>query len=533
MKKNSFIGGAFIATLGIIIVKVIGLLYVIPFNAIIGEQGGALYGYGYNIYNLFLSISSAGFPFAISKLTSEYSALGLKKAVKDTYKIATRLILVISIIIFILLFIFAPQIGKLIIGDVTGGNTYEDIGFVIRMVSFAILVVPFLSVTKGFLQGHKFITPSTISQIIEQIVRVTVILLGSFIALKVFNSELKTAVGIAVSGAFFGGIAAYLYLRRKLKQSKILEEKIEEESNISNKEIGKKILKYSIPFIIISLVYNLYNTVDMILVSRTMNDILKFPVGVTESVVSVFTTWGVKLNSILLAITTGLTTSLIPNIVNSYTKGDMDDVNNKFNKALQCILLIIVPLTLFLSLLVKPVWTLFYGTSTYGPIVYKVFVFAALFGGFYSIVVNTLQGLNKYKLVIITVLIGLVINTVLDVPFMLISNNLGYDVSYGAIVAAMIGYSTSIIISLVVLNKKYGFKFNDTAKRLPGFIISWTIFIITIYLLKLVIPTTLHGRLVQIPILSVFGIISFGIYALINYYNGNLKAIIDIRRKKK
>ena len=49
MKKNSFIGGAFIATLGIIIVKVIGLLYVIPFNMIIGEQGGALYGYAYNI----------------------------------------------------------------------------------------------------------------------------------------------------------------------------------------------------------------------------------------------------------------------------------------------------------------------------------------------------------------------------------------------------------------------------------------------------------------------------------------------------
>lgn len=533
MKKNSFIGGAFIATLGIIIVKVIGLLYVIPFNAIIGEQGGALYGYGYNIYNLFLSISSAGFPFAISKLTSEYSALGLKKAVIDTYKIATKIILIISIFIFILLFIFAPQIGKLIIGDVTGGNTYEDIGFVIRMVSFAILVIPFLSVTKGFLQGHKFITPSTISQIIEQVVRVFVILVGSYIALNIFNSKLTTAVGIAVSGAFFGGIAAYVYLRIKLKKSKLLDEKINEDSGVNGKEICKKILKYSIPFIIISLVYNLYNTVDMILVSRTMNDILKFPVNITESVVSVFTTWGVKLNSILLAITTGLTTSLIPNIVSSYTKGNMNDVNNKFNKAIQCILLIIVPVTVFLSLLVKPVWTLFYGASTYGPIVYKVFVFSALFGGFYSIVVNTLQGLNKYKLVITTVLIGLLINTVLDVPFMLFMNNLGYDVSYGAVIAAMIGYSTSIIISLVVLNKKYGFKFNDTAKKLPGYIISYTIFIITITLLKIFIPTNLDGRLIQIPILVIFGIISFGVYGVINYFNGNLTAIFNIRRKKK
>ena len=59
MKKNSFVEGAVIATVGIILVKIIGLIYVIPFNAIIGEHGGALYGYGYNVYQLFLSISTA------------------------------------------------------------------------------------------------------------------------------------------------------------------------------------------------------------------------------------------------------------------------------------------------------------------------------------------------------------------------------------------------------------------------------------------------------------------------------------------
>ena len=100
MKKNSFIEGTVIATLGILIVKVIGIIYVIPFNAIIGETGGALYGYGYNIYQLFLSISSAGFPFAISKLTSEYHALGYKKAVKDTYQLSLKLISIISFVIF-------------------------------------------------------------------------------------------------------------------------------------------------------------------------------------------------------------------------------------------------------------------------------------------------------------------------------------------------------------------------------------------------------------------------------------------------
>lgn len=533
MKKNTLIEGALIATLGIIIVKVIGLLYVIPFNAIIGEQGGALYGYAYNIYNLFLAVSSAGFPFAISKLTSEYSALGYKKAVKDTYKLSLRIISIISVVIFIFLFIFAPQIGKLIIGDSTGGNTISDIAFVIRMISFAILVVPFLSVTKGFLQGHKYIAPTSISQILEQIVRVAVILIGSYLALRVFKTDMKTAIGISVTGAFFGGILAYIYLKIKIKKSKLLpSNNVKDEKEISKKEIIKKILTYSIPFIIISLIYNLYNTVDMILISRTMNDILHMSASTTESVVSIFTTWGVKLNNILLAVITGLTTSLIPNIVSSYTKGNMKDVDNKFNKALQYVLFILVPATLFLSFLAEPVWTLFYGESIYGPIIFKVYVFYALFGGLYTIVVNTLQGLSKYKLVITTVLIGLVINTALDVPMMLLVNKLGYETSYGAVLAAMIGYSVSIIISLVVLNKKYKFSFNDTRKKLPSYIISWLVFEVSIVLLKLIIPTNLDGRLIQIPILLLFGIVSFGLYFVVHYFSGNLKTLFNINLKK-
>lgn len=537
MKKNSFIEGAVVATLGIVIVKIIGLLYVIPFNEILGvysNQGGALYGYAYNIYQLFLAVSSAGFPFAISKLTSEYSALGYKKAAKDTYKLALNIILVISVIIFIILFIFAPEIGKLIIGNATEGNTYSDIAFVIRMVSFAILVVPFLSVTKGFLQGHKYITPTSISQVIEQIIRVIVILAGTYLALRVFNTDIKIAIGIAVSGAFFGGLFAYIYLKIKVKKLKLLPSKVQnDEVNISKKEICKKILKYSIPFIIISVIYNLYNTVDMILVSRTLNDILHYPYTTVESVVSVFTTWGVKLNNIILAVITGLTTSLIPNIVSAFTKGDKEDVDNKFNKAIQCVLLIMVPATLFLSFLAEPVWTLFYGKSVWGPEVYKVFVFSALFGGLYSIVVNTLQGLSKYKLVITTVLIGLVLNTVLDVPMMLLVNKLGYETSHGAIYAAIIGYSVSIIISLIVLNKKYKFSFKDTRKRLPNYVISWFVFELSIVLLKLVVPTTLNNRLIQIPILALYGIVSFGIYGVISYFNGNLSNIFEIRRRKK
>lgn len=532
MKKNGFIEGTIVATLGILIVKIIGVIYVIPFNAIIGEQGGALYGYGYNIYQLFLSMSSAGFPFAISKITSEYNALGYNKAVKDTYNISLKLISIISIFMFVILFVFAPQLGSLIIGSSTGGNTVSDVAFVIRMVSFAILVVPFLSVTKGFLQGYKYITPYSVSQVIEQVVRVIVILIGSYVCVKILHLPLKYAVGIAVSGAFFGGLVAYIYLKIKIRQSKLLPKEVEDDKvDITKNEIIKKIITYSVPFILISLVNNLYTTVDMILLSRSLSDILGFKASVTESIVGVYTTWGIKLNNVILAVSTGLVTSLIPNIVSSFTKNNMKDVNNKFNKALQCVLLVIVPVTLFFSLLSKPMWTLFYGQSYYGPIVYQAFVFTALFGGIYTIIVNTLQGINKYKLVMFTVTLGLFINGILDVPFIIFFDKIGMNASYGAVAADLVGYSISIFLALFILNKKYQFQYHDTLRLLPKYIVSWVVFVFVIIVLKMFIPTTLSNRLLQIPILTLFGLVSFGIYFVISYQNGNLEKVFGSRIK--
>ena len=75
MKKNSFIEGAFVATVSILLCKVLGLLYVIPFYDIIGNKGGALYSYAYSIYAIFLSLSTCGIPVAVAKLVSEYNAL--------------------------------------------------------------------------------------------------------------------------------------------------------------------------------------------------------------------------------------------------------------------------------------------------------------------------------------------------------------------------------------------------------------------------------------------------------------------------
>ena len=216
MKKNSFLEGTIIATMAIVFVKILGMLYVIPFYSIVGSRGGALYSYAYNIYLIFLGISSAGLPSAISKIISEYNALGNKDAKNIAYNQVKKIIFIFAGLSFLLLFFFAEEIARFIIGDLSGGNTITDVAFVIRAVSPAILVVPFLSITKGYLQGHKYVSPSSVSQLIEQIVRIAVILIGSYLVIKVFNGSVSLAVGISVFGAFVGCLCAYLYLKHVL-----------------------------------------------------------------------------------------------------------------------------------------------------------------------------------------------------------------------------------------------------------------------------------------------------------------------------
>ena len=220
LKKSSFLEGAFIATFCIILTKIIGILYVIPFYKIIGEQGGTLYGYAYNIYNVFLIISSAGIPLAISKLTSEYNTLGENNKKRRMYQIATNVIMIFSIFAFLICFIFAPQLSNLIIGNLEGGNTLKDVTFVIRLISFALLIIPFLSIERGYLQGHRYISEPSISQVIEQIVRIAVILIGRCICVYALKLPIRYAVGISVFAACVGGIATFIYLNNTVRKNK-------------------------------------------------------------------------------------------------------------------------------------------------------------------------------------------------------------------------------------------------------------------------------------------------------------------------
>ena len=523
LKKSSFLEGAFIATLCIIITKVLGILYVIPFYKIIGNQGGTLYGYAYNIYNVFLIISSAGIPLAISKLTSEYNTLGETDKKRRMYQIATAVIMFFSILSFLVCFIFAPNLSNLIIGELEGGNTIEDVTFVIRLISFALLIIPFLSIERGYLQGHRYILEPSISQVIEQVVRITIILAGSYICTYVLKLPPRYAVGISVFAACLGGIATYIYLNTIVKKNKhqISLDIKPKTTKKEDKEIVKKIILYSIPFIIINLANTLYTSTDMILVIRTLPK-LGFNATDTEFISSVFTTWGVKFNTIITSISTGLIVSLIPNMVKDYTEKNIVAVNNNFNKCLKIILLIIAPLAIYLSSMSNSLWNVFYGASEFGPKIIKYTIIVTIFDCLYMVINSLLQSLNKSKLIYISVISGLITNLVLDIPLMYLFSKLNLPAYYGTITATLLGFLLSNSISIIYLNKELHLNYQETIKTIPRFILS-AIF----KCFNLILPINNPSRLVQVFNLAISGLVGGTIYLLINF-----KYIKDLLPKK-
>ncbi len=522
LKQNSFLNGAFIATFGIVISKILGMVYVIPFYAIIGGTGGALYGYAYTIYNLFQSLSCAGIPNAISKIISEYHTLGYEDAKEKAFMIGRRLAIIMGFTIFIILFVFAPVISKAILGDLQGGNTLEDVTMVVRVIATAILIVPTLSIYRGYFEGHKFITPPSLSQIVEQIVRVFIIVLGSFLTIKVFNLSLQTGIGVAVFGATAGAFVAYLYLLDKMKKNKeafAIAKNVDSKDipKITGKEILKKIFWYALPFIMIDVFKSCYDFIDMVTLVKTMVNDIGYTTVQAENVMSVISTWGNKINMIIVSISTGMIISLIPNLTSASVKGDKKDVNLKINQTLKVLLFISVPMTIGLSLLSIPVWNVFYGSkSAYGADILKYFVFVALIISSYTALVSIVQVLKYYKEVLISLVVGVCLKLGLNVFLINLFAKLGFVPVYGSITATIIGYGVGIILCLFFLKKKCDVKYSDTLKILWKIALANLAMIVVILLFKFIIPMSVTRRLLNIPIIIVYTLLGAGTYFLIS-----------------
>lgn len=486
VKKSNFINGAIIGTVSLVICKIMGLIYVIPFYKIVGSQGGALYSYAYSIYAIFLNLSSVGIPSAISKIISEYDTLDYQNSKHRAFKLASKILNYMGIVSFIIMFIFANVIAKMIIGGVEGGNSVENVATAIRAVSTALLIVPRLSIIKGYFMGNKYITQPSISAVIEQFVRVVIIIFGSYITVRILNLPIEIAVYLSTFSATVAALSAFIYLKVKSRHIKDDKENIpmkEEEKALTTKVLLKKIIIYAIPFVIMSLLQSAYRVIDTFTVVRTLSKI-GFETVIAEGIFGVLNTWASKINMIVISLSIGITGSLIPNVVGSFTKKDYKDVNEKLSQSFKMLILLTVPMAFGLSFLSSQVWHLFYGVNELNSSIYRIHVLSVIVYGLFTTSTTITQAMNQTKITIGALISSFLIKTIINIPLMYLFNGVGLPAYYAPILADMISQTLVLIGVLIVLKKKYAFTYKSIFVYFGKVLISLIVMLASLTLLK-------------------------------------------------
>ena len=533
MKKNTFMEGAFVATFSILLCKVVGLLYVVPFYSIIGNKGGALYSYAYSIYAIFLSLSTCGIPIALSKLVSESNALKEYSTREEIYGLSKKMITLFGFILFLILFIFADKVAYLFIGNVKGGNTLSDVAMAVRVVSVSLLVVPQLSVTRGYLQGNKMITTTSISELLEQIVRVVIIVVGSYLLVRKLKLPINYAVYVSIFAATMAALSSYLYLKLKIHKNKDLfsyDEKNAKKSDV--KILLKRIVFYALPFVIIDLVKSLYGMVDSFTVVKELVK-LGYSASTAETIFGVINTWASKLNMIVVSIALGIVTSLIPNISGSFVKKDMDNVNKRINESYSAILYFSLPMSFGLSFLAQPVWAVFYGYDLLSVNIFRVYILQAITFCIYTIALNLAQSLNQSKLALGALFGSFIFKIVLNIPMMHFFEFMGIGAYYATIITNILVQGGASIVILVYLKKKFKFDYSGNIKPIFKIISSVIIMLLLLMLLSLVVPLSVASRFKSILIIALYSVVGAIIYILMSYKLGLLSDVFGDDYMKK
>ncbi|MFJ7827120.1 oligosaccharide flippase family protein [Psychrobacillus sp. NPDC096623] len=479
---SNLLKGTMILTVGLLLSRVLGILYIIPFYQLIGEEYIGLYQYAYVPYSIMLAVAVSGIPVAVSKFVAKYNTLGDYATGRKLVKSSMVLMSLTGTIGFIILFTLAEPIAHLVIEDDEALITVQDVATVIKYVSFAVIIVPLMSLIRGFFQGYQHMTPTAISQLIEQIARVFFVIIGAFLVLKVFNGSEKMAVSFAVFAAFIGAIAGLVvlyYYWKKLKPefNDLLDGSGNTTSNVSLTNIYKEILIYTVPFALVGVINPIFQFIDMITFNSAMHDI-----GISGKLSNIFlsmlnlTTHKLVMIPVMLA--TGFSMALVPYITSYYAKKDFIQVRRSLDQSFQILLFLTVPAALGISVLSGEFYHLFYEPSVDGAEVLAHYAPVAVLFALYPVTTAILQGIDRQKLIILNLLLGILTKLLLNIPLIK-----AFETD-GAILATACGYLVAIGLNLFAISKTLHYKSTMVIRRIVLILIINVLMLILVYVIK-------------------------------------------------
>ena len=413
-KKSTFFGGAAILAVSAIFVKVIGAIYRIPLGNILPDDVMGDYNAAYNIYNFFLTISTAGLPVALSKTISEANALGRRNQVERVFRVAFSTFLTLGLVSFFCMTVLAGPLAEYAISN-------PKAVYCIMALAPSVLCVCVMSSFRGYFQGHFNMMPTGVSQIIEAGSKLLVGLALAMFCMKQFGEAFGS--GGAIIGVSFGSVVAlvviiFLFLknRRQNRRQKSQSADKPEPAGV----ILSNLLKLAIPITLGSAATSIVTLIDTKLVMSQLTAIFHSVDGLAlaadgtgaalDAARSLYGIYSktMSIYNLPFSMMVPLTACIIPAVSAALARRDRREAQKVSESALRVGLLLALPMGMGLCALGGPIMGLLFpriDTAVAGPLL-SVLGIASIFVALQLLCNSILQANGMVNLPIVAVVIG-------------------------------------------------------------------------------------------------------------------------------
>lgn len=436
MSQSTFVKSTLILTVATLLSKILGSIFRIPLQNIAGDEVLGIFSLVYPVYMVALYLSVAGIPVAISKLIAEANTKNETSKVKDIYFTASILALSFGVLSFSIIYGFSTEIANAL------GGPSTRIALVI--VGLTVLVAPYMAVYRGFFQGFGNMQPTALSQVIEQLVRVSIILIVAYSLVEMNYSNDIVAGGVMI-GSVIGALASLIYLRLKYRRSSVKVTSKKKYTFHDFSSWSKVILKISIPIAIGSVTMALFNFVDSFTVTYSLRSVgtdvnrLNYLYGIYSR--------GLTLVQIVTVFASSIVLPLVPLITSKLAKKDFGGTRKVIERTHRMTHLISWPAAMGLLALTLPL-NLALFTNLEGSSMLAIINLSSVFTSLTILGTGILQGMNAERTGAIIIIGGVLLKVFSNIFFI---HMYGLD---GAAISTLFVYAVLFIVNSAFILKR-------------------------------------------------------------------------------
>lgn len=499
-KKQSFMAGVFTIMVAQVLVKLLGFVYrhVLTVIPEFGDEGNGIYGIGFNIYMLLLTVTTVGVPGAISKLVSGKVARGQIKEAKRIFRVALGLFSIVGIIGTLIMIVCAKPMASLAGNDSASG--------VLLALAPSVIFVSIAAVIRGYFNGMYNMKPSSFNQTLEQIFKAGLTILFVYGIHYIYTNQAELALEYGINKdtitaimAVWANIAstiscaiglAYLFIYYQLHKNDINELKDGDQDPITNEDeivnaqgsirrIVKMILSLSIPMSLASIVSAINRNIDSFTVNNILQQVLpimnpeKFANNSSLIVAEATRLYGIlagKVDMLIglpLSINIAFATALVPAVTEAIAKDDKALASKRISYSIRLSMIIALPCSLGLCVLAKPVLELlFHGqvaTSPESVLLLQISSFTILFTVMNQTINASLQGIGRMFIPACALCVGVIIKLLLNLILIRIPAINVYGAAVGSVVCHFI--ATLIVTHVLRKSIKLETNFKDVVLK--------------------------------------------------------------------